>query len=84
MTMRHVAYPPSQPAELVSQNYLAVVVRGMKEAALTNGMSEPTLDEIKVKYQHSLTKRCAADLQFPTLIIVSPIISHMMSVSGLT
>ena len=58
----------------------------MKEAALTNGTSEPTLDKIEVQYQHALTLRCAVGLQFPplTIVVTSLIISHAMSVHGLT
>ena len=62
MTMRSVASTQSPPAELVSPNSLAVMVRRMKEAALTNGTSEPTLDEIEVEYQHAHALRCAAGL----------------------
>ena len=58
----------------------------MKEVALTNGASEPNLDEIEVEYQHVLTLRCAASLQFPplTIMVTSLIILHVISVSGLT
>ena len=58
----------------------------MKEAALTNGTSEPTLDETEVEYQHAFTLRCAAGMQFPplTIVVTSPIISHAMNACGLT
>ena len=85
-TMRHVAFPQSQPAELVSPNSLEAVMRTMNEAAPIHGTREPTLDEIEIEYQHVLAPRCAAGLQFPSLTIVAtlPIILHAMSVSGLT
>ena len=57
----------------------------MKEAVLTNGTSEPNLDETEVKYQCALQLRCAAALKFPplTIVVTLPIISHTMSVGGL-
>ena len=58
----------------------------MKKAALVNGTSEPTLDKIEVEYQHVHALRCTAGLQFPPLTIVftSPIILHVITVSGLS
>ena len=86
MMTRHVASQQSQSAESSIQNSLAVVVRRMKEDALTNGTSEPTLDEIKVEYQCTLALKCAAGLQFPPLniVVTSTIISHAMNVSAWT
>ena len=78
ITMRHVASLCSQPAELVSLNSLGVVVSRMKEAALTNGTSEPILDEIEVKYQCALALRCAAGLKFPPSLLQLPHQSYHM------
>ena len=77
LMMVHVASPQSQPAGMTSPNSLTVV-RRMKEADLTNGISDPTLDEIEVEYQCVLALRCAAGLQFPTITIAatSPFILH--------
>ena len=81
-----VPSPWNQPAGLASPTSLAAVVRRMKGAAHTNVTSEPTLDEIEVKYQQELALRCAAGLQFPslTIVVISPVISHVMHASGLT
>ena len=51
------------------------------EASLTNGTSDPTLDEIEVRYQCTLILRIAAGLQFPplTIVVTSKIISHAMN-----
>ena len=86
MMVRFVASPWSQPAESVIPKSMAVVVRRIREAALGNGTSKSTLDQIEVKYQHALVLRCAAGLQFPplTVLVTSPIISHAMSISGMT
>ena len=69
--MRHVASPHSRPAESVSPNSLAAVVRRMKETALANGTNEPTQHNIEVKYQRAFALRCAAGLILPLTIAVT-------------
>ena len=83
LAMWHVASPQNQPVGSASPNRPAVVVRRMKEAAHTNGTSEPT--PIKVEYQCALALKCAAGLSFPplTIMVTLPVISHAVSVNGL-
>ena len=81
---RPVASPRSQPAESVIPNSLAVVMKERKDATLSNGTIEPTLDKIEAEYQCRFALRCAAGLQLPPFMngVTSPIISHTLNVSG--
>ena len=59
-------------------------MKEMKDAALANGMIEPSLDEIEAKYQCWLVMRCAAGLQLPPIMTgdTPSIISHALNVTG--
>ena len=82
--LRHVALSQNLPARSVNPHSLAVVMKEMKDTALVNGTTDPTLDEIEAEYQCRLALRYAAGLQLPPFMIgvTSPIISHALNVSG--
>ena len=58
----------------------SAVMKEMLDAALANGMIEPTVDEIETEYHYCLALHFAAGLWLPSFIIgmTSPIIMHIL------